>query len=402
MKTTFVAAALFVATAATVAVSGSLQGPPPAQPDPLAALPPRGLATQVHPRVEVVFVLDTTGSMGGLIEAAKQKIWSIARTMASAQPAPEIRMGLVAYRDLGDDYVTQIVDLSTDLDAVYLKLLSLQAAGGGDHPESVNQALDDTLQRISWSRDTGTYRVVFLVGDAPPHMDYPNERPYSRILADADTRDIVINTIQCGDAEDTQRVWRDIAQLGRGHYAQVDQGGSAVALATPFDEALARLSEELDGTRLYYGSAETQLAGERRKESSQVLRSLAPAAALAGRAAFNASDSGVANFAGDGELLSDMESGRVELETLEEDSLPPVLQPLAPAARRAQVAEIAEKRRELSEKIDAVSRQRADYLSNEVAAMGGAEDSLDQRIYNAIREQGAAKGLDYAAEKPRY
>ena len=71
-----------------------------------------------RPKVEVVFVLDTTGSMGGLIQAAKEKIWSIATTMAQAQPAPEIRIGLVAYRDRGDSYITRVVDLSTDLESI--------------------------------------------------------------------------------------------------------------------------------------------------------------------------------------------------------------------------------------------------------------------------------------------
>ena len=68
------------------------------------------------PKVDLVFVLDTTGSMSGLIQTAKDKIWSIATTMASAQPTPEIRIGLVAYRDRGDRYVTKLVDLSSDLD----------------------------------------------------------------------------------------------------------------------------------------------------------------------------------------------------------------------------------------------------------------------------------------------
>ena len=84
-----------------------------------------------RPQIDVVFVLDTTGSMGGLIQAAKEKIWSIASTMASAQPAPGIRIGLVAYRDRGDDYVTKVVDLSSDLDSVYAKLMDFAANGGG-------------------------------------------------------------------------------------------------------------------------------------------------------------------------------------------------------------------------------------------------------------------------------
>src|SRR6266404_4744529 len=71
------------------------------------------------PRMEVCFVLDTTGSMTGLIEGAKQKIWSIANEMVSAKPTPEIRLGLVGYRDRGDDYVVKSFSLTDDIDAIY-------------------------------------------------------------------------------------------------------------------------------------------------------------------------------------------------------------------------------------------------------------------------------------------
>ena len=80
-----------------------------------------------RPVVDVVFVLDTTGSMSGLIQTAKEKIWSIASTMASAQQTPEIRIGLVGYRDRGDEYVTRVVDLDADLDSVYAALMDFQA-----------------------------------------------------------------------------------------------------------------------------------------------------------------------------------------------------------------------------------------------------------------------------------
>src|SRR6266480_6466082 len=81
-------------------------------------------AKLAKPRIEVCFVLDTTGSMSGLIEGAKQKIWSIANEMVSAKPTPEIRLGLVAYRDRGDEYVTKVFDLTNDIDAIYAQLQS--------------------------------------------------------------------------------------------------------------------------------------------------------------------------------------------------------------------------------------------------------------------------------------
>src|SRR5688572_7623520 len=83
------------------------------------------------PRVEVAFVLDTTGSMSGLIEGAKRKIWSIANQLASGQPRPKVSIALIAYRDRGDAYVTQIRDLTDDIDAVYADLQRFAADGGG-------------------------------------------------------------------------------------------------------------------------------------------------------------------------------------------------------------------------------------------------------------------------------
>src|SRR6516225_3805697 len=90
-----------------------------------------------QPEVEVVFCLDTTGSMGGLIDAAKKKIWAISNQIAAGKPTPHLKVGLVAYRDRGDAYITKIIDLTDDLDAIHSQLMSFQAQGGGDTPESV-------------------------------------------------------------------------------------------------------------------------------------------------------------------------------------------------------------------------------------------------------------------------
>lgn len=104
MKSKIIALALFAITVATVALYPSYQS------SGAIAKPLVDTLTNERSHIEVVFVLDTTGSMSGLIQAAKEKVWSIASTMAQADPAPEIKMGLVAYRDRGDEYVTRVVD----------------------------------------------------------------------------------------------------------------------------------------------------------------------------------------------------------------------------------------------------------------------------------------------------
>ena len=400
MKSTTVAIALFAFTAAAVVVYPGVRSGVPSTP---ATGPvPSQTQTGGGPKVDVVFVLDTTGSMGGLIQAAKEKIWSIAGTMAQAQPAPEIRMGLVAYRDRGDDYVTRIVDLSADLDTVYATLMDFRAEGGGDGPESVNQALYDAVHRISWNQDSDTYRVVFLVGDAPPHMDYQDDVKWSETVEVARSAGIPVNAIQCGQDGSAAEAWKQIAGLGQGNYFQVEQSGSAVAIATPYDARLAELSAELDGTRMPYGSTEDRERQERKRAATEKLHASSSVASRARRAAFNASASGAVNLADDKDLVDDLSSGSADLSDISRDELPAPMQSMSPAEQKAVIAETAERRRELKREINSLAGQRAAYLRERVEAGGGADASLDHGIFRAVKEQARESGLHYEAEAPSY
>src|SRR6188472_3298143 len=154
--------------------------------------------SQSKPRIEVCFVLDTTGSMGGLIEGAKQKIWSIANEMISAKPTPELKLGLIGYRDRGDEYVVKSFQLTDDIDSIYAHLRDFKAEGGGDEPESVNEALAEAIEKMPWSQDRKVLKIIFLVGDAPPHMDYTDGAKYPELCRIAAKKELIINTVQCG------------------------------------------------------------------------------------------------------------------------------------------------------------------------------------------------------------
>ena len=402
MKSKLIALSMFVLTAAAVVVYPTLRGAPTVTP-PVATVPPNDHPlSNARPRVEVAFVLDTTGSMGGLIQAAKEKIWSIASSMASAQPAPEIRMGLVAYRDRQDAYVTRVVDLSSDLDSVYATLMDFRAQGGGDGPESVNQALYDAVNGLSWSQDPQTYRVVFLVGDAPPHMDYQDDVKWPQTLKLARAQSIRINAIQCGQNAATTAAWQKIAGLGQGSYFQVGQAGSAVAIATPYDERLAKLSAELDATRLYYGSAADKARQERKLQAADRLRADASVTSRARRAAFNASESGKTNLLGDKELVDAVASGRVDLGSIAPEELPAPMQAMPAAEQKALIEQTAKRRAALTTEVQELAQRRAGFLHEKVEERGGAKDSLDDGIYRAVREQAAAAGLHYESDAPAY
>ena len=400
MKTQLLGLALFVTTATVVAMypapqtsSATTQG--------AHIVPPVNPIIDQRPKIEVVFVLDTTSSMNGMIQAAKDRIYSIATTMASAQPAPEIKMGLVAFRDRGDAYVTQITDLSSDLDSMYGKLMTVRAEGGGDGPESVNQALYAAVHGISWSQDPDAYRVVFLVGDAPPHMDYPGEVRFPTTLAVAKSKGIIVNTIQCGQDPHTRQTWEQIASLSEGDYFNVDQNGSAIAIATPFDAEIAKLSDALDDTRLYYGSASDKAKQRAKILAFGRLKADAPVAALANRAMFNMSISGEKNFLGEKELVDEVATGRVDLADIEEAELPASLLLMSPAEREPAVKAQVAKRSELRTQMKELAQKRERFLEEKVAEIDDADESLDRKIYDTVRVQGAAKGFEYSAG-PKY
>jgi len=391
MKTKLIGLGLFALTATVIGIYPSLYSSAFGT---VAHPPPRHTLTQ-SAEIEVVFVLDTTGSMDGLIATAKEKIWSIANTMAQSQQAPRISMGLVAYRDRGDGYVTQVVDLSSDLDTMYARLMDFKADGGGDGPESVNLALRTAVEGISWSQNPNSYKAIFLVGDAPPHMDYGNEQRYPEILAAATRKGIVVNAIQCGQMPQTTAHWTEIARLGNGRYLQVEQAGGAVAIATPFDADLAELSAELDRTRMYYGTESERAATETKLASAEKLEADASLSSRARRAVFNASASGAASLFGERELLEDVAAGRVELADIPQEELPATLAALPAPAQAAAVEAEVKRRAELRQRIDELAAERDDFISREVGESGGAEDSLDNRIYEMVRDQAAPKGLIY-------
>jgi len=387
-------------SAANILVTSAVKTEQPAVPIPKPegnqpALPtPKAEAER--PAVEVVFVLDTTGSMGELIQAAKEKIWAIANTLVSAKPTPRIKMGLVAYRDRGDQYITRRTDLTSDLDAIYKELMGFQATAGGDEPESVNQALHEAVTQLSWSRDSKTYRVIFLVGDSPPHMDYTDDVKYPETCKIAAAAGIIINTVQCGSNTTTPGIWTEIALKSEGRYFRVEQSGSAILATTPFDDKLAALGAELDATRVYYGTPGERAELSKHLDVAAAIESDATVTAKARRAGFIAGTAGEAVLGPRQELINDLAGGRVKLVKLKTENLPENMQKMTIGERESFVARTQAKRARLQADIKDLAAKRQAHIEEEVrkrADKGAA--SLDYMVYDSVKEQAAKKGITY-------
>ncbi len=341
-----------------------------------------------RPQIEVAFVLDTTGSMSGLIEGAKAKIWSIANQLITTEPRPTIKFALVGYRDRGDEYITKVSDLSDDIDTVFASLKTFIAGGGGDGPESVNQALHEAVNKINWSKDRGVLKIIFLVGDAPPHMDYDNDIPYADICKQAMERDLIINTVQCGADDQTRQVWQAIAKAAEGSYVAIGQTGDMTLTTTPYDDDLAKATSELNGTVLGYGKSAQQLEVKNKLESSVS----APAAVAADRAAYNAKDGGKA-IQGAGDLVADVASGEVKLDSLKAEELPEAMKGLSKEEQTALIETNQAKRQVLNQRITELSQKRDAHqqAERERLAKEGKTDAFDEQVSKMVAEQAARK-----------
>ncbi len=341
--------------------------------------------TKQHAKIDAVFVLDSTGSMGGLIQTAKDKIWAIANTMAQAQPTPIIRIGLITYRDRGDQYITKVSQLTTDLDSLYSDLMSTKAAGGGDTPESVNQALNEAVHKIKWSQDKNTYKVVFLVGDAPPHMDYKQDVKYYLTCNEALKRGITINTIQCGNLNGTEKIWREISKLGNGDYFKVEQSGGSVAVNTPFDKEISQASQQLDQKKVYWGSRRDLGRLKTKKEKQRNISRESSSSSLAQRAEYNMSSAGKLNNEWNNDICKLSES---ELKNVSKDKLPSNMRMMDETEQLDYVANLKKEQIKTEEKLKTLTLKRRAYLAKKAKGVANSDKAnFENSVFRSIRKQ---------------
>ncbi|MBN1417742.1 MAG: VWA domain-containing protein [Planctomycetes bacterium] len=173
--------------------------------------------------LDVLFLIDTTGSMGDEIRQIKATLLAVTEKLRNLEREFDLRYAAVLYRDLGDDYVTRAHPFTSDLEAFAGALRSVQANGGGDMPESLNQGLAEAVGRADW-RD-GAAKVMFLIADAPPHMDYAGDVRYGESVKGAVERGIRIHAVAASgiDAVGTF-IFRQIAQFARGKFIFIEYG----------------------------------------------------------------------------------------------------------------------------------------------------------------------------------
>jgi hypothetical protein len=353
-----------------------------------AAAPAPGVADAPH--IDVVFCIDRSGSMGGVIETAKQKVWSIVNEVARAKPAPELRIGLIGYGSA--ESIVHKLDLTSDLDEVYKHLNTYKVDAGGS--EYVGHAIHVATSQMKWAEGKRTLKIIYVVGNETARQG-PSELDYAKTAPAAIAKGIMVNAIYCGNEyADIIPTWREVAKLADGQFLQIAGDGGAVVIATPFDKELAELNGKLNGTYVRFGTrgaagAENQVAQD------SAAASLAPAV-LADRVAAK----GSAQYSNAGwDLVDAAKQKDFDIKKVKDEELPEEVRKLDTKGRQAYVEKKTKERDEIQKSIKDAASKRDAFVKEETAkqAKAGKGDSFDTAVRDSLRKQAESKGFKFEA-----
>jgi len=319
-------------------------------------------------QIDLVLAIDTSSSMDGLIDGARQQLWETVGQLGRMDPKPTLRVGLISYGNTGyekgEGWVRVDSDLTSDLDAIYAKLFALRTHGGDEY---VARALHVAATRLSWEQGARTRRLFVIAGNEAADQD--PEYSLDQALVEAQRGNIQVNTIYCGSAQNYESaLWQTVAVRGLGKYAQIDHN-AAVAVNTPVDKKLADLSSALNATYVSYGKngaarSMNQAAQDQNAASLGTAAAAARAVAKSSQLYRNA----------DWDLVDAAKDGK--LDRIKDEDLPAELRSLSPVERKAVLLKKSEEREQLQKQINELSTERSGYIRAKKAKMP-ARKSLD-------------------------
>ena len=349
---------------------------------------------QAQPRVQIAILLDTSGSMRGLIEQAKAQLWRIVNELATAKRGGRRPLLTVALYEYGkssipasEQHLRMILPLTDYLDKVSEELFALQTNGGQEYCGAVIQAAADSLQ---WSESNQDYKAIFIAGNEPFTQ---GKVDYHVACREAIAKGVIVNTIFCGPYDTgVSTQWKDGAVLADGSYTSIDHNQKVASIAAPQDKELAELGQELNKTYVPYG-----LQGEVGK-ANQIAQDSNSSGLSRANMAQRARSKASAHYRNDRwDLVDAMKTGGIKLAEVKNDDLPEAMKEMTLQEREVYIKSQAAKRAELTAKIQKLSAERKAYVATERKKLAeSGQKTLDEVIINSVNEQAAAKGFQFS------
>jgi hypothetical protein len=342
------------------------------------------------PLIQMAILLDTSGSMSGLIDQARAELWAVVNEFITAKKdgtAPEFQVALYEYgkssieRDKG--YIRMIIPFTTDLDKVSEELFALTTNGGDEY---CGWVIKEAVESLQWSNSPEELKVIFIAGNEP-FTQGPVD--YHEACKTAISKGIVVNTIHCGpENEGVDGKWRDGALLADGRYLNIDHNRKTVHIDAPQDKEIAELGQKLNDTYIAYG---TRGAVSSKRQREQDLNAQGISAEAAVQRVVSKSSLYYTNEAWD--LVDALRDSQFDIKDVNTTDLPENMQTMTVEERKAYVETKAKERTEIQQKIQELNDQRKKYVAEEMKKQHNDTDTLGSAIIQAVSEQAERKNF---------
>ena len=409
-------AAALLALAPTVHSAGSAlpkrsvySGPSSRAPELLRDCPPP-TSFRDAPTIRIAICLDTSGSMEGLLNQARTRLWDLVNFCATARfhgAEPVLQVALFQYGSdqlpASEGYMRCVQPFTTDLDLVSQRLFELTISGSSEY---CGMVLDKAAKELDWS---GAWRPV-PVGSIGPSRRLPsyatlviagNEEftqgsvDYQKPVIALQSLGVYVNTIYCGAyGEGEKSGWLNAAYLNGGSYSNIDQDERREYIRCPQDERLLTLNSELNRTYLAYSSAGA--AGAARQAAQDESNLAASPEAGVQRIATKA---GAQYRNASWDLLDALDDNSVRLETIRTEDLPEDMRPMTLDQRRAYVEQLRAERRRIKDEIQRLTKEREAFLRDKHKHRPRGK-TLDSALIQAIRTQAQTVGFTFPPPSP--
>jgi len=355
--------------------------------------PPQQPLQQKAPRIQIAILLDTSNSMDGLIDQARNQLWQMVDEFSKARKDGKPPVLEVAVFEYGNDnlssksgHIRQVTGLTRELDRVSEALFALTTNGGSEY---CGYAIQTAVQDLQWSNQQGDLRAIFIAGNEPFTQ---GPIAYTEAIKLAKEKDINVSTIFAGQYQKgISSGWQNGAVLAGGNYMSIDHNQQIAHIQAPQDQKIAELNSKLNQTYIPYG-AEGEASAQRQIEQDRKSREIS-VGLLAKRAKSKAST--VYNNS-QWDLVDAIDSGKVSMDDLDSEALPAPMAAMSPKEQETFIEEKKDERKKIKAEIAELAKERDKYVAAEKQKQTKSETkTMSDVLTDSIRVQSGEKAFSF-------
>ena len=338
-------------------------------------------------KIQVAVLLDVSNSMDGLIDQAKAQLWTMVNTLGRVhcdnKVNPKIEIALYEYgtprNDVRKGYIRQINNFITNLDSLSQNLFSLTTNGGDEY---CGQVIYSSIKELNWDSNPDSYKVIFIAGNESFRQ---GNISFTQACTSAKNKGIIVNTIYCGDRQQGIReFWNLMGECGNGSFSTINQDYKIEDIATPYDDEIFKLNEQLNTTYISYG-ARGQAYYEKQQKMDQANTMMSKKAGI--KRAEAKSNNMVYNNA-DWDLVDRTAGKDDEIQKIDKKTLPDSLQNKSTAELKNIIVQKQKERAAIQTKIIALNQQRQQFINEEKKkAVDVNVSTMETEVERMIKEQ---------------